>query len=103
MKDKSIVNQPNKYISENSDKDINRIIQMAWEDRTPFEAIEIQFGLKEKDVTKLMKAHLKHSSYVLWRERVKGRQMKHLNLVDSFDRRFKSKEQGNLYHNKSKK
>ena len=86
----------------NSNEDINRIIQMAWEDRTPFEAIELQFGLKEKDVIKLMKENLKQSSYVLWRERVKSRRMKHLNLVDNFERRFKSTSQGNMYYHKTK-
>ncbi|MFY8159830.1 MAG: TIGR03643 family protein [Candidatus Kapaibacteriota bacterium] len=86
----------------NTDEDINRIIQMAWEDRTPFEAIELQFGLKEKDVIKLMKENLKQSSYVLWRERVKSRRMKHLNLVDNFERRFKSTSQGNMYYHKTK-
>ena len=84
------------------DYQINRIIQMAWEDRTPFEAIELQFGLKEKDVIKLMKANLKNSSYILWRKRVKSRRMKHLKLVDNFDRRFKSTSQGNMYYHKTK-
>lgn len=55
-------------------KDIDRIIEMAWEDRTPFEAIEIQFGFSEADVIKfvikLMRKELKRSSFILWRKRV---------------------------------
>ena len=52
-------------------QDIDRIIEMAWEDRTPFEAIEYQFGLKENGVRKIMRAHLKRGSFELWRKRVK--------------------------------
>ena len=52
--------------------DIDRIIEMAWEDRTPFEAIEYQFGLNEQRVKELMKRELKKSSYVLWRKRVES-------------------------------
>ena len=60
-----------------TEEDLDRIIQMAWEDRTPFEAIEFQFGLKENDVRKLMRSNLKDSSFKLWRKRVKGRKTKH--------------------------
>ena len=70
---------------------INRIIEMAWEDRTPFEAIEFQFGLKENDVRKLMRSNLKDSSFKLWRKRVKGRKTKHNKTSES--KRFKSKNQ----------
>ena len=56
---------------------IDRIIEMAWEDRTPFDAIEKQFGLKENDVRKIMRRELKPASFKLWRERVKGRKTKH--------------------------
>ena len=55
-----------------TDRDINRIIEMAWEDRTTFDAIEEQFGLAEKDVIKLMKREMKLSSWKMWRERVQG-------------------------------
>ena len=74
-----------------SDRDIDRIIEMAWEDRTPFEAIEFQFGLKENDVRKLMRSQMKESSFKMWRKRVKGRKTKHgkTNPAD----RFKSKNQ----------
>ena len=56
-----------------SSTDIDRIIEMAWEDRTTFEAIEAQFGLKQQDVIKLMRKEMKHSSFKMWRERTKGR------------------------------
>ena len=58
--------------------DISRIIELAWEDRTPFDAIEIQFGLNEQAVKELMRANLKTSSYQSWRKRVSGRSTKHL-------------------------
>mgnify|MGYP003628859316 CR=1 FL=1 len=70
---------------------INRIIEMAWEDRTPFEAIEFQFGLKENDVRKIMRANMKESSFKMWRERVKGRKTKHKKTSEVT--RFKSKNQ----------
>jgi uncharacterized protein (TIGR03643 family) len=60
--------------------DISRIIEMAWEDRTPFEAIEIQFGLKENDVREIMRSEMKSSSFKMWRKRVSGRKTKHLSL-----------------------
>ena len=69
-------------------KDIDRIIEMCWEDRTPFESIEFQFGLKEKDAIKLMRKYLKRKSFNVWRERVNGRDTKHMKLKDSS--RFKS-------------
>jgi uncharacterized protein (TIGR03643 family) len=66
---------------------------MAWEDRTPFEAIEFQFGIKENDVRKIMRTHLKESSFKLWRKRVKGRKTKHSKTSLSSMDRFKSKNQ----------
>lgn len=60
--------------------DISRIVEMAWEDRTPFEAIQTQFGLNESAVIELMRAHMKASSFKLWRERMKGRATKHAAL-----------------------
>ena len=60
------------------DSDISRIIEMAWEDRTPFDAIEDAYGLSEKEVKELMRSELKISSYRLWRKRVTGRKTKHL-------------------------
>ena len=57
----------------NVEKDINRIIEMAWEDRTPFEAIEFQFGLKEKEVIEFMRRNSLPSSFKMWRKRMKSR------------------------------
>jgi uncharacterized protein (TIGR03643 family) len=57
---------------------IDRILEMAWEDRTPFAAITAQFGLLEKQVIALMRRELKASSFRMWRQRVTGRQTKHL-------------------------
>ena len=74
-----------------NEQKIDRIIEMAWEDRTPFEAIESQFGLKENDVRKLMRKQLKQSSFKMWRKRVKGRKTKH--TINSKAIRFKSKNQ----------
>ncbi len=68
--------------------DIDRIIEMCWEDRTPFEAIEYQFGLKEEDAIKIMRKNLKPKSFKVWRKRVSGRNTKHMLLKDST--RFKS-------------
>jgi len=59
---------------------VSRIIEMAWEDRTPFEAIEVQFALDEAAVSALMRHCLKPSSYRLWRQRVRGRKTKHAAL-----------------------
>ena len=54
----------------------NRIIEMAWEDRTPFDAIKAQFGISEKEVIKILRKNLKKSSFKLWRKRVSGRKTK---------------------------
>jgi uncharacterized protein (TIGR03643 family) len=72
---------------------IDRIIEMAWEDRTPFEAIEIQFGLSEKQVIALMRRHMTASSFRMWRKRVSGRQTKHLQKRGFLAGRFKSQNQ----------
>lgn len=58
----------------------SRIIEMAWEDRTPFEAIASQYGFKEADVIRFMRNKLKKNSFKLWRARVSGRTTKHLKL-----------------------
>ncbi|MFN8986953.1 MAG: TIGR03643 family protein [Burkholderiales bacterium] len=71
----------------------DRVIQMAWEDRTPFEAIEAQFGLKESDVIRLMRSNLKRQSFELWRKRVNGRRTTHVALRDPGVNRFKSYDQ----------
>ena len=72
---------------------IDRIIEMAWEDRTPFDAIEFQFGLKENDVRKIMRKHMTESSFKMWRERVKGRKTNMLKQAMSKDLNQKIKEQ----------
>ena len=72
---------------------IDRIIEMAWEDRTPFEAIEVQFGLKENEVRALMRREIKPSSFRMWRERVTGRKTKHAAMRSEGITRFKSKNQ----------
>ena len=59
---------------------ISRIIEMAWEDRTPFESIDMQFGLNEAAVIALMRRQLKRSSFKMWRERMAGRATKHAAL-----------------------
>ena len=73
------------------EENIDRIIEMAWEDRTPFDAIEYQYGLKENEVRKLMRRELKLSSFKIWRKRVKGRKTKH--AINGKGLRFKSKKQ----------
>jgi uncharacterized protein (TIGR03643 family) len=60
-----------------SESDISRIVEMAWEDRTAFEAIEAQFGLNESGVVALMRKHMKPSSFRMWRKRTAGRTTKH--------------------------
>jgi uncharacterized protein (TIGR03643 family) len=86
-----------------SEKEIDRIIEMAWEDRTPFEAIEIQFGLKEKEVIQLMRSELKRSSFNRWRKRVSGRTTKHTIYNVATDARFKCTRQRTISLNKVSK
>ena len=86
-----------------SAKDIDRIIEMAWEDRTSFEAIEIQFGLKEKNVIELMRKEMKASSFKMWRKRTNGRSTKHAALRGDEVNRFKCKSQRTITHNKISK
>jgi uncharacterized protein (TIGR03643 family) len=63
--------------TELKEPELSRVIEMAWEDRTPFEAIEALYGLPEKEVIKVMRRSLKPSSFRLWRKRVSGRKTKH--------------------------
>ncbi len=72
---------------------IDRVVEMAWEDRTPFEAIEIQYGLQEKQVIAIMRREMKASSFRMWRKRVTGRKTKHLKNRDFIKGRFKSQNQ----------
>ncbi len=73
--------------------EIDRIIMMAWEDRTPFEAIEAQFGLKEAETKKLMRKVQPSKTYKRWRERVNSRKTKHKYLRSEDVQRFKSYDQ----------
>lgn len=84
-------------------RDIDRIIEMAWEDRTTFEAIEYQFGLKEQEVIELMRKHMKHSSFKMWRKRVSGRKTKHEKKRNFAEGRFKCSRQRAITHNKISK
>lgn len=83
--------------------DIDRIIEMGWEDRTPFEAIETQFGLAEKDVIALMRRELKAASFRRWRARVAGRATKHLARRGDEVQAFKSNQQRSITLNKISK
>jgi uncharacterized protein (TIGR03643 family) len=80
-------------LQEISENDKDRIIQMAWEDRTPFEAIEFQFGFKEKDVISFMRANSLPSSFRMWRKRMTARRTKHAALRASGMDRFKCTRQ----------
>ena len=86
-----------------TDIDKDRIIEMAWEDRTTFDAILLQFGLKEQEVIDLMRAEMKRSSFKMWRERVQGRKTKHENLRDFREGRFKCSMQRQINNNKTAK
>jgi uncharacterized protein (TIGR03643 family) len=86
-----------------TDKVIDRIIEMAWEDRTTFEAINIQFGLNEKEVIELMRKEMKASSFKMWRKRTNGRSTKHAALRGNDVNRFKCKSQRTITVNKISK
>ena len=83
--------------------EIDRIIEMAWEDRTTFEAIKFQFGLSERQVISLMRKHMVPSSFRLWRERVQGRKTKHQKLRTFESGRFKCSRQKSISNNKISK
>jgi uncharacterized protein (TIGR03643 family) len=83
--------------------DVDRIIEMAWEDRTPFDAIEFQFGINEAAVKELMKKNLKLSSYKLWRKRVHNSNTKHVAKRSADITRFKCSLQRAITHNKISK
>jgi len=87
-----------------TDEDIDRIIEMAWEDRTPFEAIEFQFGTPEAEVIKIMRRSLKRNSFNRWRKRVNsGVSRKHLKKRSSEIKRFKCSRQKAITGNKISK
>jgi len=86
-----------------NEQQIDRIIEMAWEDRTPFDAILDQFGLKEQEVIQLMRREMKASSFRMWRARVQGRKTKHRAQRDGTVDRFKCSRQRNISNNKVSK
>ena len=87
-----------------SERNLNRIIEMAWEDRTPFEAIEYQFNMSEKDVIVIMRKELKRSSFNLWRKRVNsGVSSKHVKKRNTEISRFKCSRQKTISINKISK
>jgi len=86
-----------------SDRDLNRIIEMAWEDRTPFEAIKVQFDLSESQVIKVMRRNLKPSSFRLWRERAHKVSIKHLKKRNAEVNRFRCSRQSAISGNKISK
>ncbi len=77
-------------------REIDRIIEMAWEDRTPFDAIEAQFGVAEAEVIKIMRREMKESSFKMWRKRVQGRSTKHRGKRAQDVKRFRSSNQRNI-------
>ena len=82
---------------------IDRIIEMAWEDRTPFDAIKYQFGIKEQEVISLMRNNLKPSTFKLWRKGVQGRKTKHSKQRVEDVNRFKCSRQRGISNNKVSK
>jgi uncharacterized protein (TIGR03643 family) len=100
--------QPNVEIETNkqielTNADIDRIIEMAWEDRTPFDAIKLQFGITEPEVIKLMRKNMKQSSFKMWRARVQGRATKHAQKRNFVKGRFKCSLQKTITYNKISK
>jgi uncharacterized protein (TIGR03643 family) len=89
--------------AELSVRDIDRIIEMAWEDRTTFDAIEFQFGLPERQVIELMRQQMKPSSFRMWRKRVSGRKTKHSSKRNFEEGRFKCSRQRSISNNKVSK
>jgi uncharacterized protein (TIGR03643 family) len=87
-----------------SEQELDRLIEMAWEDRTPFEAIRFQFGFTQGEVIKIMRSQLKRSSFNLWRKRVnQGISIKHLNKRSTDIERFKCARQRHISNNKISK
>lgn len=83
--------------------ELDRIIEMAWEDRTPFEAIAFQFGISEQETIEIMRREMKPSSFRMWRKRVQGRSTKHQKLRNTEVDRFKCSRQRAISGNKISK
>ncbi|MGB6269809.1 MAG: TIGR03643 family protein [Olleya sp.] len=90
-------------IKEFTIEELDRIIEMAWEDRTTFDAIKLQFGIKEQEVINIMRREMKPSSFRLWRARVQGRSTKHSKKRTFEEGRFKCSRQKQITHNKISK
>ena len=87
-------------IKEFTERELDRIIEMAWEDRTPFEAITFQFGITEQETIEVMRKEMKQSSFKMWRKRVQGRATKHAKLrINDIDR-FRCSRQRSISGNK---
>ena len=86
-----------------TERELDRIIEMAWEDRTPFEAITFQFGISEQETIEVMRREMKPSSFRMWRKRVQGRSTKHAKLRTGDVNRFKCSRQRNISGNKVSK
>ncbi|WP_350291292.1 TIGR03643 family protein [uncultured Croceitalea sp.] len=80
--------------------ELDRIIEMAWEDRTPFDAITFQFEISEQETIEIMRREMKPSSFRMWRKRVQGRSTKHAKLRTDVVNRFKCSRQRNISGNK---
>jgi len=98
----NIISKPNKPDNFTTE-DIDRIIEMAWEDRTPFDAITFQFNIKEQEVIELLRKEMKPSSFRMWRARVQGRKTKHSKNRNFEEGRFKCSRQKQITHNKISK
>jgi uncharacterized protein (TIGR03643 family) len=92
-----------KILKELSVEEIDQIVEMAWEDRTPFDAIEVQFGINESQVIQLMRKNMKESSFKMWRARVQGRKTKHRRKSPDDMDTFKSRMQRGIALNKISK
>ncbi|MDX1315297.1 MAG: TIGR03643 family protein [Eudoraea sp.] len=86
-----------------TEEELDRIIEMAWEDRTPFDAITHQFGINEQETIAIMRKHMKASSFRMWRKRVQGRKTKHQKLRENSVDRFKCSRQRQITGNKVSK
>ena len=95
-----MMKKPDRILKE---EDIDRIIEMAWEDRTTFDAITFQFGISEKQVIELMRRNLKPGSWRLWRKRVQGRKTKHAALRNFTEGRHRCSRQRSISNNKISK
>jgi len=86
-----------------TDRDIDRIVEMGWEDRTPFDQITVQFGLSEAQTIRMMRHQMKPSSFRMWRKRVQGRSTKHVAKRGYGEGTFRCSRQGHINNNKISK